>query len=285
MNGVIIDYYLAEEVADSLTLSMEILDASGKVIRSYDNQKNESFKPYPGGPAPTKVLPAKKGVNRFAWDFRRNSIPHVPDVFVMGDYRGHLVAPGDYQIRLTLGEESQTVNCTILPDPRLDATPAEFAAQQQILMDIEKNVVDIHESVNAMRKAKTQVEGLNEALKNHEKAEALLDSGKSLISKITEWEESLIQPKQKTFQDVINFPNQLNAELLNLKSRVDEHDPAVSKGALVRLNDLKAEWRTQRQAMRQIIDQDLAEYNRMYRALDIPAVIVDMPEPEPVRGN
>ncbi|MFP4505879.1 MAG: VPS10 domain-containing protein [Cyclobacteriaceae bacterium] len=285
MNGVIIDYYLAEEVADSLTLSMEILDASGMVIRSYNNQKDESFKPYPGGPAPKKVLPTEKGVNRFAWDFRRNTIPHVPDVFVMGDYRGHLVAPGDYQIRLTLGEESQTVSCTILPDPRLDATPAEFAAQQEILMDIEKNVVEIHESVNAMRKAKAQVQSLNEALKDQEKAQALLDSGKSLISKITDWEENLIQPKQKTFQDVINFPNQLNAELLNLKSRVDEHDPAVTKGAQARLDDLQAEWHTHQQAMRQIVDQDLAEYNRMYRELNIPAVIVEMPEENPARGN
>ena len=284
MNGVIIDYYLVEEVADSLMLSIEIL-ASGEVIRSYDNQKDESFKPYPGGPAPKKPLPAKKGINRFAWDFRHDQIPHVPDVFVMGDYRGHLVAPGDYQIRLTLGEESQTVDCTILTDPRLDSTPDEFAAQQQILLDIEENVVEIHESVNAMRRAKAQVESLNEALKNQEKAEVLLDSGKSLISKITTWEENLIQPKQKTFQDVINFPNQLNAELLNLKSRVDEHDPAVSAGALMRLNDLEAEWQTHRQAMRQLIDEDLAEYNRMYRDLNIPAVIVDVPQEKPVRGN
>ncbi|MEK6480353.1 glycosyl hydrolase [Catalinimonas sp. 4WD22] len=285
MNGVIIDYYLQEEVPDSVMLSLEILDESGKVIRTMDNQKQEDFQPYPGGPGPKKLLPAKAGVNRFAWDFRTDGIPNVPQVFVMGDYRGHLVAPGEYQIRLTLGEEQQTVNCTILPDPRLNATAADYAKQQQILNDIEESVVSIHKSVNAMRKAKEQVKSLTELLKEQENREALLDSGKALITKIENWEENLIQPKQKTFQDVINFPNQLNAELLDLKSRVDEHDPKVTEGAAQRLNDLKAEWSQHQEALEQIIQFDLANFNKMYRQQNIPAVILEMPQSNPTRGN
>lgn len=285
LNGVIVDYFLSEEVPDSVVITLEILNADGEVIREYDNQKNESFKKYPGGPAPEPLLPAKAGINRFAWDFRTSSIPNVPDVFVNGDYRGYVVPPGDYQIRLALGEETQTVDCTILPDPRLDATTSDYVAQQQLLINIEENVKEIHESVNAMRQAKKQVENLTNILKELEGQEVLVDTGKALISRIEHWEENLIQPKQKTFQDVINFPNQLNSELLNLKSRASTHDPRPTQGAQQRLDDLLVEWNTHKEDMQQIIDVDLAKFNQIYLEQNIPAVILNLPEQTPRAGQ
>jgi hypothetical protein len=49
MPGVILDYYLPE-AADSLEVKLEILDASGKVIRTYSSIKDEEFKPFPAAP-------------------------------------------------------------------------------------------------------------------------------------------------------------------------------------------------------------------------------------------
>ncbi len=40
------------------------------------------------------------------------------------------------------------------------------------------------------------------------------------MKSIVDWENNLIQPKQKTFQDVINFENKLNAEFNMLRSKV-----------------------------------------------------------------
>ena len=59
-------------------------------------------------------------------------------------------------------------------------------------------------------------------LKENDDAKDLLDKGKELIKRITTWEENLIQPKQKTFQDVINFNNKLNSQLMHLKGFIDE---------------------------------------------------------------
>ena len=287
LNGVIIDYYLKDEVKekDSTLITLEILDETGKVIRKYDNKKDESFKPYDGGPAPKQLIPTKQGVNRFAWDFRREGVPSIPNVFVMGDYRGHLVAPGEYQIRLTLGEDVQTVDCEILPDPRLEVSPSDFEAQQNILMSIEENVIDIHKSVNMMRDAKKQVENINNYLKDIDGTEILLDTGNSIISKIEAWEQRLIQPKQETFQDVINFKNQLNAELLNLKSRVDTHDPRPTEGAKVRLNDLLAEWAEYKEEMEQIIDVELDAFNQLYKESELPAVFLKSETEKEPKGN
>ena len=280
MNGVIIDYYLENEITekDSLILTMEILDDKGAIIRTINNQKEKGFIFYEGGPMPKQVLPTKKGLNRYAWDFRRNTIPNVPKVFVMGDYRGHVVAPGNYEIRLILAEDSMTVPCKVMPDPRLKVGSADFEAQQELLLGIEESIISIHKGVNAMRNAKGQVTRIMANLKNVEGTEALLDTGKALIKKISIWEQNLIQPKQKTFQDVINFPNQLNAELLNLKARVDTHDPRPTAGAKQRLADLQAEWKRYQDEMKQLIEVDLKAFNDLYRELELPAVILDMGE-------
>lgn len=285
LNGVIVDYFLKEEVPDSVLITMEVLNADGEVIRQYTNEKEEGFKKYPGGPAPKAVLPAKAGINRFAWDFRTASIPNVPKVFVNGDYRGHMVVPGKYQIRLSHGEESQTVEATILADPRLNATAADYEAQQKITAAIEESVKEMHQSVNAMRRAKAQVTELTSLLKKMEGKEALLDTGKALIAKIESWEQNLIQPKQETFQDVINFPNQLNAELLNLRRRVGTHDPRPTEGAKKRLAELLGQWDTYKQAMQQIIDVELAAFNQMHLQQRIPAVILELPGKASGKGS
>ena len=79
--------------------------------------------------------------------------------------------------------------------------------------------------------------------------------------KINEWEGKLIQRDQKTFQDVINFPNKLNAEIVNLMGRIDGHDPKITKGSLTRMDDLMAEWNNLRSLKEEIIEVDIKEFN------------------------
>ena len=42
----------------------------------------------------------------------------------------------------------------------------------------------------------------------------LIEMAKKITFKIDEWEQNLIQPKQKTFQDVINYHNKLKAQII-----------------------------------------------------------------------
>ena len=95
------------------------------------------------------------------------------------------------------------------------------------------------------------------------------------MKKITQWEEKLIQPKQKTFQDVINFKNQLNAQLLTLKGYIDVAEPKVTQGAKERYNDLLQLWKGLKQEQRTIIQQEMAGYNELYKSLDLPAIIME----------
>lgn len=272
-SGVLLDYYLPKD-ADSAQIKLEILQG-GQVLRTYTNQAPKDFKSWPGGPSKPEVLPSKKGLNRFAWDFRRESLPAVNGVFVYGDYNGSRVGPGAYTARLTLDSVAASQEFRILARPGLQATPAQFAEQQQALVQIEGAIRDMHDAVNQLRSVRDQLKGYKGLLKDTEKAKSLLEKGDGLLERIKAWEEQLIQHNQKTFQDVINFNNQLNAELMYLKSYVDAPLPELTQGARERLSDLLAAWASLSKERDAIVNDEMQAYNQLYRALDLPALIME----------
>lgn len=270
--GVTFDYYL-EKAIDSLELKLEILE-NNKVIRTFTNQKPKDFKSWPGGPSAPEVLPSKKGYNRFTWNFERDILPSIDNVFILGGLSGSRVAPGTYTLRLTLEGDNSETEATILPNPSIKATMQDYEEQQAMLATIESTVKNMHESVNQMRSAKSQLENYAKLLKDNEGAKSLMDTGKELTKRITSWEENLIQPKQKTFQDVINFNNKLNAQLLNLKGYIDEGNPKVTSGAKMRLQDLLKDWQVYKEERDAIVKTEMDAYNALYKELNIPALIL-----------
>jgi len=271
-SGVTFDYYLGK-AADTLDLKLEVLQNS-KVIRTYTNKKPKDFKSWPGGPAKPQALPSKKGFNRFTWDFNREALPAINKVFVFGGLSGSSVDPGNYTLRLTLDEDTVETNVTILPNPTINSSTNDFVVQQKMLVTIENTIRDIHESVNQMRSTKTQLNKYAELLKDNENAKSLIEKGDALIKRINSWEENLIQAKQKTFQDVINFNNKLNAQLIQLKSYLDQADPKVTKGAKERYDDLMKDWQVYKNENDAIINTEMNAYNALYKSLDIPALII-----------
>jgi hypothetical protein len=273
-NGVIFDYYLPHNWVDSSALILEIKDVFQNTIRTYSNKKPEKQKRWAGGPPPPQVLPSKVGLNRFNWDLRRETLPAVEGIFVMGDYRGHLVNPGDYLFKLMSEKDTSVTMIKVLPDPRLTANLQEHGNQQILLMKIETAVKDIHQSVNQLRSIKKQLNGRLELLREMEEGKELVILGEDALKAITKWEEKLIQPKQKTFQDVINFPNQLNAEFLSLKGQIDQLDPQPTEGVKLRVKELMAEWAGYKKEIELVLQQEVTLFNRMYAEAKLPVLIL-----------
>ena len=85
----------------------------------------------------------------------------------------------------------------------------------------------------------------------------MIEKGKELSKRINSWEENLIQAKQKTFQDVINFNNKLNAQLIQLKSYIDQANPKVTNGAKERFEDLMNDWKVYVNERNDIINTEM----------------------------
>ncbi len=271
--GLTIDYYLPPYFSDTSSLRLRILDQDGTVIRAYSNQVQGDM----GGRHESSLpLPTHVGINRFYWDLRRDPIPQVPGIFMLQGFRGSSVAPGKYTIQLEGMGLDLKQECEILPDPRLVAKKRHFSEQQEVLVTIESAVKDIHQSVQQMQDVKAQVEQLNGTLLKNATVEDLVTVGKEVVLQIDEWEKQLVQPELTNFQDAISYPNQLSAELINLMFKVDTHDPVVTLGAKNRLADLLQQWNDMKNDLEGIIHGDLAEYNRLFREKEIPAVIVPL---------
>ena len=92
-DGATLHYYLSPEIAQGEpALAIEILDAAGRVVRSFRRGED--------GEAP----PCEPGLNRLVWNLRRTEVTAVPGLLRL-PRTGYRMAPGTYQVRLTLGEE------------------------------------------------------------------------------------------------------------------------------------------------------------------------------------
>ncbi len=87
-----------------------------------------------------------------------------------------------------------------------------------------------------------QVKSLVDLTAKHPKAAAFAEAGKKLTESLTAWEESVVQPKQKTQQDIINFRNMLSNNALDLMNAVAESDAGPTAGMKTRFADLDKAW-------------------------------------------
>ncbi len=176
--GALIDYWLASRPSDAVRL--EILDASGHVVRRFaSDQPTDTVRAYEPSAPPyfmTRWLPrlepltANAGHNRFVWDLRlprpsarsyEYSSGVVPGRGAEIEPAGPLVVPGQYQVRLTVGGETQTQPLVVTLDPRerasATALEAQFVLASQVATALseasalDRSVRGIHDSLTARR--------------------------------------------------------------------------------------------------------------------------------------
>lgn len=273
LDGVYLDYYIPDHNTRD-TFVLAIYDRYNKLVRSFRSVADSTFSEYEGGPQKPVVLPTHAGINRFVWDLRRTTMPGVDQLFVYGDYRGGVVPPGYYTARLSNGTHTATCEFAILADPRISADAKDYEYQARVLREIEKQVADIHLSINKMRVVRDQIHSLVELLERSDEHKDLIHAGRSAIQRIQSWELSLIQTKQQTYQDAIHLSNGLNAELLDLKQKVDTPNPTVTEGAKERLQNLTEQWASQKALMENILNQDVGTFNKIFKEKNIPALII-----------
>ncbi len=132
--GAVIYFYLKDAPKAGTETMLEILDGSGKVIRKYSSAETELLDepPGPDDKKPEKEIKPEAGLNRFVWDLRSEESHRVPGYYLWeygGGAKGPVAAPGQYQVKLTVGGESQIVPLEVKLDPRVNVSPADLAQQ------------------------------------------------------------------------------------------------------------------------------------------------------------
>src|SRR6266849_1999196 len=267
----------AKEETEAPKITLDILDASGKVIRHFPKKEEESEEDE-GFRAPDRnagKLPGEAGLNRFVWDLNyegARKVPHAP--LWGGSTAGPRALPGKYEVRVTVLGKSYSAPLEIQPDPRLKVTQAELQKQFDLLIKIRGKTTETDDAINQMRDLHEQIGLISKRLKDDSRAKTVADAGKALDKKMTEVEEALIQTKAKSGQDVLNFPIRLNNQLVALGGVVGSADSAPTQQSYEVFEMLSKAIDEQLAKWKSIVATEVKAYNEMVKQQEVPAVLV-----------
>lgn len=162
-DGAVVDYYLKADAAEPVTL--EVLDAAGKVVRHYASTDTLYAIPDVNIPLywirPQQILSGKAGPHRFVWDLHYQPL-NVPASYPISATPGNTaptpsspwVMPGVYTVRLKVNGKSYTQPLTVRMDPRVKTAMADLQQQHDLAMRAYRgwdSAMDAYNRVRAMR--------------------------------------------------------------------------------------------------------------------------------------
>lgn len=165
-NGAILDYYL-KNPAQQVTL--QILDAQGKVLRHYSSAQKPSGK-MPLLPIAERWFPRPQllettaGEHRFIWDLAVGSSgsPMADmDDDGSGIPAGPKVTPGRYTVKLTVDGKTTEKPLQVIMDPRSSATQSVLDVQYALADQIYRQSVLGRKAMAELESVRSQIKTLN----------------------------------------------------------------------------------------------------------------------------
>ncbi|UCC49711.1 MAG: hypothetical protein JSV41_06015, partial [Gemmatimonadota bacterium] len=257
-------------------VTIQITDTEGEVIRSFKG-------------------PAKLGVNRVAWDLRRDSFkrPRGDEEMSFFERGGAEVLPGTFGVRIKYNEHEAMGSVTVLPDPRYDIPGADRQAKFAGIMhagalrEVAAEAIDRIQDTRAdidvvLDKAKQAEEGAEESAARSEEESAnneLAEAARELKKKLKGVEERLwVPPGTKGIVAETAVYSRIGYVLRALSSSWDAPTPAQQtymRQAEVRLEEVLAEFN-------RVFTEDVAEFRNKVEAAGIeflgPQEPLQMPE-------
>ncbi len=276
--GVVIHYLLPdgmdEEDADEVKL--EILDSDGEVLRRLSSKTPEPQAPnlfmkfFPELVEPP-LLDARSGANRYVWNLRLADPRLTDDAVVWGWTVGPRVPPGTYQARLTVGEWSDSATFEVVRDPRTEIPQEALEEQYELARNIWQALTRCHDAVGLIRDVRGQTTGTASRL-DDEKVQQKVDE---LSDTLTEIEGQLHQTKLESSQDVLNFPPQLDNQLVFLQSVVESTAGRPTVGSRERFQELNAELVRLETELNSVLEARLPEIERLLEETGAPRIVVE----------
>jgi photosystem II stability/assembly factor-like uncharacterized protein len=242
--GAVIYYYLKDAPKAGTETKLEILDASGKVVRKYSSAETELLDepPGPDDKKPEKEIKPDAGLNRFVWDLRYEDAHRIPGYYLW-EYnvgaKGPVAAPGQYQVRLTVGSESQVVPLELKLDPRVKVSQPDLAAQFNLLAQIHEELNRVYDAVNQIQDVRSQVAGLKRRLPENASTKAIASSADDLEKKLVAVRDQFVNLTISANEDSLAYPPQIDAKLAFLAIDVGSADSAPTEAEQVEFEKLK----------------------------------------------
>ncbi len=225
--------YIGKDTAKDQAAKVEILDAAGKVIRTFSKDAE---------PAANK-LELKPGWNSFSWNLQHEG-PYTASRLVLMEMgvpiMGPKVKPGPYTVKVTLGSEVQSQTFQVLPDPRWPHVKAEdYQAQEALALEMRELISDSQRKVDELRSLKKQFNETAELAVKANFPKKIQELAEELGKSLTAVEDEIVQNMAEAGQDNFNYPRRFINHIARVYSVLVWDDNRPTGGALEAYADLK----------------------------------------------
>lgn len=260
--GGVMTHFFLKEVPDT-TVSIEILEMDGDLVKRFTTSPEKDSDDQ-------KLEDLEAGMNRIVWNMRYPGAERFEGLIMWAaGTAGPYAVPGEYQVRMIIGDWSQEQTFEILADPRSESTLADFQAQFDFAIDVRDKVTETHRAIKDIRQTREDLGRVKEMLGDNPEADELIERLKSIGDEISEIEKELYQTKNRSSQDPLNFPIRLNNKLAALGGQVSSGNYRPTDQAEAFKKEVTALINEQLERWYQIRDQQLPNVNNEIKDLRI----------------
>lgn len=275
-DGAVIDYYLKTKPEPDETITLEILDAQGKVVRKYTNKSaRHDVQPAEGAEFnPPAAIPADAGMNRFVWDLRYETPTLIPgQVWDSADTpKGPLALPGNYQVRLIAAGQMHSQPLTVKLDPRVKVAPDALQKEFDLSLKIRDEISLADQTVNEMNSVREQMDALKKRIGSSAQAQQVKQACDAIQKKMQPIDDKLWQRQMKASEEDLNYPDEINDQLKGIAEFLEGSDNAPTAAEYAAYQDLSGKVSQLVGQWRDIKSKDLPALNDQIRRANIQTI-------------
>lgn len=264
-NGVVIPFWL-KLPTDTTTVKINVSDASGKVITEFSNKSTEK----------NTKLTLKEGMNEFIWDTYLTEVKPVDGMILWnGTITGPRIPPGKYQIKMTVGSQTQRREFTFKANPAYNCSIEDYQAQYDFLLEVKNKFTEVQDCIRNIRILRGQIEQFKN-IGGGKIPKEIVSKCDTILKKIAETEGELYQVKLKSGQDILNFPMKINDRLSGLYNYASSGNTAPNQQVKQAFSELSNLADTVLKNFDSIMQQDVYELNKLIKTSELQ--IIGIPE-------
>ncbi len=261
--GALITYYLQNKPDDKTTFKVEIVDQAGKLVQALNRPAKE------------------KGLNRVAWNLRFGGAevrqpPPEEETPGAGPPRGPQVLPGNYVVRLTLGDKKFEERVEVRLDPTVNTPLADLQSQLDLTIKLRDMQSSANTALRFLDSIKDQLKHTQTTMKNLNK-EPDKEMTKALEDYIKKIDE--LQDKVARRSEGLGIPgkSRVSDRVGDLFFSIDGTNAAPTSGQRKYFAEIEPEFRERMAEINKFISETIPQWNEKLKGWNAPTLTTRKP--------
>jgi photosystem II stability/assembly factor-like uncharacterized protein len=261
--GATITYYLKTKPDDKATFKIQIYDENNKLVQELEKPAKE------------------KGMNRVTWNLRYGGAevrrpPTEEETAFGGPPRGPQVLPGNYTVRVTVGDKILVQPIQVRLDPTLTVAPADLQAQ----LDLQMKLRDMQSAAN---NALRFLDSIEDQLKHSQTVAKTLNKepDKDMMKALDEYIKELNTLEDRLVRrgDGLGLPgkSQVVDDIGDLFFGIDGTNAAPTLAQRQYFAEIQPEYAERMQEVNKFINNTVPQWNEKLRGWNLPTLTTRKP--------